>query len=520
MIQRHRALGYEVTTDVFDLQLFGIQSASVALPLAAALRDALARKLGVEDAEMGISASETKAEDGVGRWSVLIYDKAPGGAGFSISAGIHIEDLLKDAAEILDCPNGANCTKGCPECVMCRDLEAHEQIIHRIEAFRFIRELVQQLGLPQDLAVFGPETRPESQPLVDAIMREIERDHEAELRINLFGQPGDWDLARWPVLRAAHRLASRGRCVRIVMDSSVPAKLDHASRIELYGLVIKAGCNLDIGATAQTIADHAVLASVGLGADRIAWATRDARAIQANDTWSRVGKEIIVRGIWMGGGAPVRAIDQNKFFAETERTALCSLTTELNGRIEDFGEAFWRFVGERSPLIGRRLAQKTPLLSIEYSDRYLNSPLPVRLLAEVVAHAPGLSSPSVVKLITPDQVSNYSSASPTLFKHDWQVLKHRDDVLQGGLSGTLGNRFTLSRKPKFDVPHGRILRLKFADGGVAILLDQGFGYWWPTRAIRFDFSATVAEQIRELRTCPFQLQSSQGYATWIGVKED
>ena len=288
MIQRHRALGYEVTTDVFDLQLFGIQSASVALPLAAALRDALARKLGVEDAEMGISASETKAEDGVGRWSVLIYDKAPGGAGFSISAGIHIEDLLKDAAEILDCPNGANCTKGCPECVMCRDLEAHEQIIHRIEAFRFIRELVQQLGLPQDLAVFGPETRPESQPLVDAIMREMERDHEAELRINLFGQPGDWDLARWPVLRAAHRLASRGRCVRIVMDSSVPAKLDHASRIELYGLVIKAGCNLDIGATAQTIADHAVLASVGLGADRIAWATRDARAIQANDTWSRV----------------------------------------------------------------------------------------------------------------------------------------------------------------------------------------------------------------------------------------
>jgi DEAD/DEAH box helicase domain-containing protein len=212
MIQRHRALGYEVTADVFDLQLFGIKSASVALPLAAALRDALARKLGVEDAELGIATSETRAEDGVGRWSVLIYDKAPGGAGFSISASVHIEDLLRDAAKILDCPNGTNCTTGCPGCVMCRDLEAHESIIDRLEALRFIRGLVQQLGLPLDLAVFGRETRPESQPLVDAIMREMERDHEAELRINLFGQPGDWDLARWPVLRVAHRLASRGRC--------------------------------------------------------------------------------------------------------------------------------------------------------------------------------------------------------------------------------------------------------------------------------------------------------------------
>jgi DEAD/DEAH box helicase domain-containing protein len=82
MIQRHRALGYEVTTDVFDLQLAGLQSFSVALPLAAALRNALARKLGVEVAEMGIAASQTLADDGVPQWSILIYDKAPGALDF------------------------------------------------------------------------------------------------------------------------------------------------------------------------------------------------------------------------------------------------------------------------------------------------------------------------------------------------------------------------------------------------------------------------------------------------------
>jgi hypothetical protein len=108
------------------------------------------------------------------------------------------------------------------------------------------------------------------------------------------------------------------------MDSSILAKLDNASRIELYGLVIKASCKLDIGATAKTIADHVVLASIGLGPDQIAWATRDAGAMQANDSWSRVGKEIIVRGLWSGGGAPVQTIDQNKFFAKAERTEILS----------------------------------------------------------------------------------------------------------------------------------------------------------------------------------------------------
>jgi DEAD/DEAH box helicase domain-containing protein len=82
-------LGYEVTTDVFDLQLAGPQSFSVALPLAAALRDALARKLGVEVAEMGIAASQTLADDGVPWWSILIYDKAPGGAIFGFSRRSH-----------------------------------------------------------------------------------------------------------------------------------------------------------------------------------------------------------------------------------------------------------------------------------------------------------------------------------------------------------------------------------------------------------------------------------------------
>ena len=82
-IQRWRALGYEITTDVFELQLEGLNSWEVAIPLGAALRDALATKLGVESTEMGVSTAHTLDDGQVARWSVLVFDKCPGGAGFS-----------------------------------------------------------------------------------------------------------------------------------------------------------------------------------------------------------------------------------------------------------------------------------------------------------------------------------------------------------------------------------------------------------------------------------------------------
>jgi hypothetical protein len=191
-IQRHRALGFEVTTDVFELQLDGLATSQLALPIAAALRDALARKLGVEDTEMGVTTTQTSGDDGIARWSILIYDKATGGAGFSVAASAHIEELLGDAATILDCPNKSACERGCPECIMCREIETHEQMIDRPGALRFVRALAGKLGLKPELAILGPGTRVESTPLSDALLREM----NARPRAEMAPRTGIWPAGR------------------------------------------------------------------------------------------------------------------------------------------------------------------------------------------------------------------------------------------------------------------------------------------------------------------------------------
>jgi len=519
VIQRHRALGYQITTDVFELQLHDLPSASSALPLAAALRDALARKLGVEEAEMGLTVTQTTGDDGIGRWSVLLFDKAPGGAGFSVAAGAHIEDLLKDAASILDCPNKHACTTGCQDCIMCRDIESHEAILDRQAALSFTRKLVDSFGLPPELSIMGPETRAESQPLADAITREMEVHPDAELLLWLLDSPNDWNLNRWAALRAAQRLSARGRTVRVLVEARTLETIDQAVRIELYGLAIKAGCRLECAAPMTLRDDYRALVWIGTNGNGIGWASADTNAAIANEAWGGSGKEPVLRGP-MDYNIAGRRVDPASFLTEPDRTVVVEVNNQLNASVEAFGRSFWNFIEGQSVALGGRVKKKTPLRAIKYSDRYLNSPLPVRLLREVLTNAPGVDGSTVVTLTTASQLSNAPSSSPIYLKHDWRLANHRDSVVQGLFAADFPQRFRLSIKDKRDVAHGRVLRLSYTDGDVVLHLDQGFGYWTTTAPVQFMFSAAIADQISELRRVLFQVRAVANYASWIALKEE
>ena len=517
-IQRHRALGYEVTTDVFELQLPGMESESIALPLAAAFRDALARKLGVEDEEMGISVAHTLGEDDFGSWSIFVYDKAPGGAGFSVAAGAHVEDLLRDTAAILDCPSKSNCVHGCPECVMCRDIETYESRVDRPAALQFVRKLVAVLGVPPELAVFGSATRPETQPIADAVMREMEGRHDAELVLWLNGSPEDWSLGSWSALRVAQRLAGRQRRVRIVADGKTLKGLDTPTKIELYGLAVKAGCEVYAGKPQPCGDRHRVLAWVGIGNKGLAWVSSDADAWLAGETWGTSRREMLLRG-------PIDLLstfertDIGDLLTTNQNLAFVEVTSQLDGGVDRFGERFWTLLSAESAAIARRIESKTPLLAIEYSDRYLNSPLPVRLLMEVLKGAPNAGPPTTAKVTTTPLTPGNFMTSPTLFRHDWRVGAHRAAVIQGAFAKLFTSPVTFVTREKRDMAHGRILTLAFADGSVALHLDQGFGYWSTVAPVSFNFSSNVGDQVAELRRAPFAVKAIGSFSTGIVITE-
>lgn len=196
------------------------------------------------------------------------------------------------------------------------------------------------------------------------------------------------------------------------------------------------------------------------------------------------------------------------------------INSQLNGRIEDFGAAFWQLMEKRSQSLQSRAKTKASLLAIEYSDRYLNSPLPVRLLREVLAKAPGVTGATSVKLTTADMSPNDYGSSPNHFRHDWRVTTHRSAVISGVLTKDFPEKFSLVTKDKRDIAHGRVMRLVYADGAIVLHLDQGFGYWSTTSPVYFAFSAGVPDQIVDLRRATFLVKSIANFATWIVVNDE
>ena len=125
-----------------------------------------------------------------------------------------------------------------------------------------------------------------------------------------------------------------------------------------------------------------------------------------------------------------------------------------------------------------------------------------------------------MKVTTADEFYSASASSPTLFRHDWRLVRHRDAVLRDLLGGDFPQRFHLSTGDKRGLPHGRSLRLSYADGAAVLRLDQGFGYWAPNAPLAFGFSAGVADQVSELRTTGFRVRAASPHATFIAVNDE
>lgn len=517
-IQRHHYLGHETITDVLELQLTGLEGPGIGYPIAAALRDALAQKLGVEPGEIGFAITQTREAEGAEpRWSIFLFDRAAGGAGFSVWAVPHLVQLLESSRKILDCRHGQHCRYGCVDCVLSRDLE--NQAIDRIGALAFMTERVlPRLAVPIEDRLFAPDdTFAEMQPLADAIMREMER-HTADLTLWIDGDQRDWDIARWAAVSLVRRLALRDRKVEIIAPKSILQNADESLRVAIFGLLMRSGATVRQGTRPHTIGAGFALARVGDATEGVIWASRAREACLPGSTWGGQDKAPIVRGRSVGHFDAGDIVDATAFLRPTPNTVLIEVGTELNGAISAFGSSFWRLLIAKVPRLAAIEREKTPLAGIDYSDRYLLAPLPLRLIIEVISHAPGRSSQTMIALATAQGGLNRNVSTPNFIEHDWQHDPHCYAVTEALLKG-LSPRAMLRRSDKRDLAHGRTLILRYADGSsLRIMLDQGVGYWRPLqRGTRFDFQLSAVAQVDSLRSAKLQVQASSVHRTYIVV---
>jgi DEAD/DEAH box helicase domain-containing protein len=195
------------------------------------------------------------------------------------------------------------------------------------------------------------------------------------------------------------------------------------------------------------------------------------------------------------------------------------IRNELDGPVSNFGKlagiAIVKALKQADAWDGSRITK------ITYEDRYVRSPLVLKLLIDTVTELFRISGSQSGELdIATTQVrTEYVRSPPFRIEHDWNDSDvHRDvAAAYGELSGVqVDLRVTVAS-------HSRKITITNANGSKSrIILDQGFGAWstQASKLVRHDFRSSASSQARSMKGLKEYLHLRGFAATYIvAVKE-
>jgi hypothetical protein len=508
------ALGHEVKTDVLEIQLqdqhgHWLTDRVAATTLSVAIRDALAGLIGVQVSELVCDVKQSLTEDGQKCFSILVFDRFA--AGYASGAHRFIEVIFRLARGRLDCPK--TCDSACPSCVLDYDQRFDADSLDRHAGLRVLTpEWLNDLQLPVDMRLLGEGSRVEVGTLAEGVLRESGRRDATLIRLFAASLDDDCSLGASPLRALTYRLAALSRKVEIVIAKNVLDTLDEAERYSLASLADHPSVSVRAVVSLPVVEGGALLAEVQAGTLATQWASGDRQAVALGEGWGQTASPVILAsGLKPSSGEGDEldsvAIRPKRVDAGDMEIAIHH---ELDGNVQGFGVRFWKAIA------GEHTGTKTFLDSstfhvagIEYSDRYLFTPLAVALLLEIVG---GLRevvgrdrwANPVCKVLTTGARPNGEGRIFGTIYSDWHDSNVRDKVLVG-VFDCAGMEAEVQVSEKRGVKHGRILKISFSRGGsLTLRFDQGVSYWRvPGLSARgkvnvaFNFEAERAEELAD-----------------------
>ncbi len=502
------ALGVSRVTDVLELQLRPIvplppeQITKAAASVGVALRQALAQRIGVEDREIGWTCQRSKiADTGGSATSILLYDTATGGAGFVGQAVRHLPELLQRARVILTCSR--QCDSACHACLLTYDTASRADELDRHAALQLLtEEFLLGLAIPKALQAFGPTTEVEYDSMPFALARELRSG--ATVRIHLGGASPDWDLDEWSLRWPIAQWAAEETRVELTIPGKVLDGLDESVRNRLAAWVEAGQLHVARVSDAPVVDGAAhLLAEVGSAARHVKFATYEPAACVPGPTWGfGRGESAVMRArlstpmesINLGGSLLAAADLRVKPPGSVADVTI--VASDVNGTIVGFGERFWARVLKADPALQAKLATGAPVKRVIYKDRYVASPLAMRLVVEVMAalrRKTKAMAEAEVSLLT-REVKRDKGLNPRYFSNDWEQGVRRSEIFSTSLAGA-GMRGDLVEVGYSQAEHARELLLEWVDGARwKMRMDQGFGFMHAPNSPTFPFRAVERDQ--------------------------
>lgn len=506
-IARGLYLGHEIRTDVAELHLIDCGSRATALTVALALREAVARRLSVDADEMGFAAPEVRHSGGRS-WSAALFDRASGGAGFSMTLERDPVGLMIEARDMLDCLaigrcGDANAVRVCPRCVLGPDSQHAADKTDRLAAFDLLRTAIKRLKLPDAHKVFGETTQFEPSPIHVALGEHLDVVGNGELTAWVSGDPDTWSLDDWKMGALFSRSKRRGRKSTLILEASAIARADPVTKRGLALWAREVGVGLATSASANP---SNILAAITTLNQTMAWASTSADTLLPGAGWASASSAPIVRGTTVD--LPKwQVLDEAALFKAAKNEAVIDIKAELDGPAQHFGARLKSLVARQSSELAAILA--VPCLEFVYSDRYLFNPLTVRIVASMAAAF--CDQKTKVAVRTASQRVDRQTRPGRFVHDDWQDISDRDEVFRHLLAEVSP---TASLAVDHNLPHRRRLTITTPGGRVTIYFDQGVGSW---RATNQAFRQTsVQDQLKQLKQAFSVFNGRDG--TFIAVR--
>ncbi|TPL71382.1 DEAD/DEAH box helicase [Mesorhizobium sp. B2-3-15] len=477
-------LGYEIHTDVLELQPAATPDIGAANALAIAMREALARHLGIEPDEMGYGIGASRNAMTSTTLSIFLYDRAAGGAGYVVRAADDIRAILKSARAILDCPR--KCTHACSSCVLVSDAPEKEEELDRKKAITFMDA---HLCLPDMISpedAFAQRADISGRPLA-----EIDEWLNGRGQSKLFFWAQLRDLAAledWPPTSLFRRWAGNGRAVTLILPRGTVDALDASQLLYLRDYSSRHHVIIAEGDAVRFSNGGILFAYATDGQGGHAWASRDDAIQMVAPDWGASHSLPIAR-------APLEleprlATVSPERLAPKSGAAVVILDRTLDGPISAFGEKMSKAIRKAAADCG--VSAKERPVQVSYRDRFARSPLVLRLLVDTVSVLTGGETIPLSIETASDKDSGFSRN---------QVASDiTDNDMLDAFAGAYGDRRNLDVKLTVgQPPHKRSLILVYESGRKLIVdLDQGFG-WLLYEGLDRSFDAGAAPQVAASR---------------------
>ena len=530
-IVRNHALAHESKTSIVETQLNDpvsgkpLSDKTTAWSLAVAMRYGLVQMLGIEEKEVGIAIQESSSAGDKLTQSIFLFDTTSGGAGYTAHLPQNLPKIMRFAVSLLDC----HCETRCHSCLLSFDTQHQADNLSRNSAIVFLqRGLLDSLELPAELRYFGNASKSELYPLAQSLSAELGKVDTNQIDLVLSGDPLDWRLTEWDFLQGVIRYGTNGGSVRLFIPHDSAANIPGDQQRFLNALSYSRGISLYKLKIAVDLENEGTLLAIsyknGAGTG---WAIEKTAAPIPGPNWG-AGDKSLVSG--PTDAALINTVVEplpDDFFKESTTAirlgaARLTVNDELSVPIDRFGENLWKLIFDAVPELEAELIDQGPASGFTYSDKYLKSPLCMRLLGEFVVAAPDglIDANTSLNVVTVELgAKRNQERAPAYFHDNWQLDNQRRMVAPSLLKKLRWAGGAVDILERRNAPHYREFSISWADGRHwCMQLDQGFGTWKYPGIERFPFDQSVSRQASDAaRINPRLIARYEQFSTYFFI---